>query len=434
MVSLINKAFFQVNRIFKTSDLRSKIIFTLIALVLFRIIAHIPVPGVSVDALRQLFGGNQLLGLLDLFSGGTLFQFSIVALGLNPYINASIIMQLLAMAVPKLEELQKEGEWGRKKINQYTRFLALPLSLIQAWGLLVLLQRGGVEVISRPNVLESLAIVLSMSAGTIFLMWLGEQITEHGVGNGISFLIFAGIVGRLPVTLGQTLSVFNPENLLNLLIVLLLAIAVVGAVVFVNEAQRRVLIQYARKVREGSDSGSTVTHLPLRINQAGVIPIIFAVSLILLPGTLATFFQNSNIAFLANFSRIVNDVFNDSLYYSLIYFILILAFTYFYTNVVFNPTKIADEIKKHGGFIPGIRPGKYTADYLKFVLNRITLVGGTFLGLIAVLPFLLKDIINISTIALGGTGLLIVVSVVLETTKQLQSLVTMRSYEGYLRK
>lgn len=424
-----------IRKIFNTPDLRKKILFTAFALIIYRVLAHIPVPGISVDALRKLFEGNQLLNILDLFSGGTLFNFSIIALSLNPYINASIIMQLLTMVIPKLEEMQKEGEYGRQKINQYTRYLSLPLALVQSWGVLTLLQRSGNGVILHPSLLELIAIILSMSAGTTFLMWLGEQISEYGVGNGISFLIFAGIVGRIPVKVTQTTSVFDPSNFLNILLVLAIGLLVVAGVVFINEAQRRILIQYARRVRNDSVGGSsTSTHLPLRINQAGVIPIIFAVSLVLLPGALATFFLNSPNGFLANLAHQTQDLFNNTLFYSAFYFVLIVGFNYFYTSVVFNPVKIADEIKKYGGFIPGIRPGKYTADYLKFVLNRITLVGGFFLGLIAVLPFIIKDITNISTLALGGTGLLIVVSVVLETAKQLEALLIMRSYEGFLKR
>ncbi|MCL5411985.1 MAG: preprotein translocase subunit SecY [Patescibacteria group bacterium] len=419
--------------IWKTPDLRRKIIFTLVMLVVFRVSAHIPVPGVNAEALKSLFGRNQLLGLLDLFSGGTLFNFSIVALGLNPYINASIILQLLTMVFPKLEELSKEGEYGRQKINQYTRYLAVPLAAVQSFGMISLLQRGDIRVLEKVSPLSLAAIIITMTAGTIFLMWIGELITEMGIGNGISVLIFAGIVGRAPVSLGQTLAVFDPDKIFNVLLILFFGLAVVAGVVFINEGQRRILVQYARRVRGNRVYGGQTTYLPLRVNQAGVIPIIFAVSIILLPGMVATYFANAPTPWVAETAKNVSAFFNNTLYYSLVYFLLVIAFTYFYTAVTFNPQKIADEIKKHGGFIPGIRPGKSTADYLGYILNRITLVGAFFLGVIAVLPFIVKDITGISTLALGGTGLLIVVSVVLETTKQLQSMLVMRNYEGFLK-
>jgi len=418
--------------IWKTPDLRNKILITFGILIVFRIAAHIPVPGVDINSLRKLFEDNQLLGLLDLFSGGTLFNFSIVALGLNPYINASIIMQLLGMVLPKLEELQKEGEYGRQKINQYTRMLTIPLSVVQAYGVLVLLTRSGGGVLTNISIVETIAIIITMTGGTIFLMWLGEQISEFGLGNGISILIFAGIVGRIPVTIGQTISIFDPRNIINLVWILVLGLIVIAAVVFINEGHRRILVQYARRIRGNRLYGGQTTHLPLRVNQAGVIPIIFAVSIILFPGMLATFLASSTVSFVANLAVSIRDFFNNTTYYSAIYFLLVVFFTYFYTQVTFNPTKISDEIKKYGGFIPGIRPGRYTADYLSFILNRITLVGGIFLGVIAILPFIVTEITNVKTLALGGTGLLIVVSVVLETTKQLESMIIMRSYEGFL--
>ena len=418
--------------IWKTPDLRNKILITFGILIVFRIAAHIPVPGVDINSLRKLFEGNQLLGLLDLFSGGTLFNFSIVALGLNPYINASIIMQLLGMVLPKLEELQKEGEYGRQKINQYTRMLTIPLSVVQAYGVLVFLTKSGGGVLTNISALETITIIITMTGGTIFLMWLGEQISEFGLGNGISIIIFAGIVGRIPVTIGQTISIFDPRNIINLVWILVLGLIVIAAIVFINEGHRRILVQYARRIRGNRLYGGQTTHLPLRVNQAGVIPIIFAVSIILFPGMLATFLASSTVSFVANLAVSIRDFFNNTTYYSAIYFLLVVFFTYFYTQVTFNPTKISDEIKKYGGFIPGIRPGRYTADYLSFILNRITLVGGIFLGVIAILPFIVTEITNVKTLALGGTGLLIVVSVVLETTKQLESMIIMRSYEGFL--
>jgi preprotein translocase subunit SecY len=418
--------------IWNAPDLRKKILFTVFIIVAFRLIAHIPLPGVDVLALRNLFSGSQIFQLLDLFSGGTLFNFSIVTLGLNPYINASIIFQLLTNAVPKLEELQKEGEYGRAKINQYTRYLTVPLAFIQSWGVLIFFQRSGGGLLTRLNPLEVITIVIAMTAGSIVLMWLGELITEYGIGNGISILIFAGILARLPVSLGQTTTIFTPGNALNILLVLVLALVVIGAIVVINEAHRRVLVQYARRVRGDRSYGGGSTHLPIRINQAGVIPIIFAISIILFPGMLATFFATSANPAIANAAKAVRDFFNNTTYYSIIYFFLVLVFTYFYTAITFQPNKIADDLRKYGGFIPGIRPGHATSDYLAYIINRITLIGGIFLGLVAVLPFIIRGITNISTLAIGGTGLLIVVSVILETAKQLESQLIMRSYEGFL--
>lgn len=424
--------------IWRSPDLRRKILFTFAIIVIFRILAFIPMPGVDPGALRAIFSGSQsleqILRLLDLFSGGTLLNFSIVALGLNPFINASIIMQLLGIVIPKFEELQKEGEYGRQKITQYTRYLTVPLSLIQAYGILILIRRNAPEFLGDLSPLALLTIILTMAAGTLLLMWLGELITEQGVGNGISILIFAGIIARLPVNFGQTAQIFNPQNISNIVLILILGLVVIAVAVLINEGQRRVLVQYARRVRGNRLYGGQSTHLPIRVNQAGVIPIIFAVSVILLPGMLGEFFSTASTQIIANTAVVVRDFFANTYYYSATYFLLVLAFAYFYTAVTFNPTKVADDIKKYGGFIPGIRPGRATADYLGHILNRITLVGGIFLGAIAILPFIATDITGITTIALGGTSLLIVVSVVIETTKQLESQLIMRSYEGFLYK
>ena len=419
--------------IWNTPDLRRKILLTVFIIIIFRIVAHIPMPGVDVPALRNFFSGSQIFQLLDMFSGGTLFNFSVMTLGLNPYINASIIMQLLTNVVPKLEELQKEGEYGRAKINQYTRYLTVPLAFVQSWGVLILLQRSGSGILSNLSPLGLVTIILTMTAGTMLLMWLGELITVNGIGNAISLLIFAGILARLPVTLGQTATVFTSQNVINLILVAILAVVVIAAVAIINEAHRRVLVQYARRVRGGREYGGGSSHLPIRINQAGVIPIIFAISIILLPGMLATFFSTAANPAIANAAATVRDLFNNTTFYSAIYFVLVVVFTYFYTAVTFQPTKIADDLRKYGGFVPGIRPGRATSDYLSYIINRITLVGGVFLGAVAVLPFISRDVTNISTLAIGGTGLLIVVSVVLETAKQLESQLVMRSYEGFLK-
>lgn len=418
---------------FSTPEIRKKILFTALIFFIFRFFAHVPVSGVNVNQLRDLFSKNQFLGLLDLFSGGTLANFSIMALGLNPYINASIILQLLTMIFPKLEELQKEGEQGRKKINQYTRFITVPLAALQALGMYALLRSQG--IINTLEPLQLLSFIVTMMAGTMLLVWLGELITERGVGNGVSVLIFAGIVGRLPVSLGQTVTTFTSENFINILIFLFLAVAMIAAVIVINEATRQITVYYAKRVRGSKMYGGQSTHLPLRLNQAGVIPIIFAVSLVLLPSMLGNYFVTSSNKFLGNIGQFFTTWFNpNGWFYNVVYFILVVGFTYFYTAVVFNPTKIAEEIQKYGGFIPGIRPGTQTAKYLTYILNRITLVGAFFLGFIAVFPTIAKQITNMQTLLLGGTGILIVVSVILELFKSIEANLVTRNYEEFLQK
>jgi len=421
-----------LTNIWSTPDLRRKILFTAFILLVFRIAAFIPIPGVDLPGLRQLFASNQLLGLLDIFSGGTLTNFSIIALGLNPYINASIILQLLTMVFPKLEELSKEGEYGRRKINQYTRYLTVPLAAIQAYGVILFLSKSqGLIQISSP--LQLATMVVTLTAGTVFLMWLGELMTESGLGNGISMIIFAGIVARFPVAVGQTASVFDPSKLLNFALLLGAALVVIAGVVFVNEAMRMIQVQYARRVRpDGSPGMVQSNYLPLRVNQAGVIPIIFASSLLLVPGLIANFITSVATGPVLATAQNINNFLQNQLYYGILYFVLTVLFTFFYTAVTFNPDKIADEIKKYGGFIPGIRPGQATANYLNFILTRITVIGSIFLGAVAILPFMMQSATGISTLVVGGTGLLIVVSVVLEAMKQLQAMLVMRHYEGFL--
>lgn len=416
---------------FKIPELRRKILFTALILLIFRLAAHIPVAGVNVVALKKLFLNNQFLGLLDIFSGGTLANFSVMALGLNPYINSSIIFQLLTLVFPKLEELQKEGEYGREKINQYTRILTVPLAFLQAIGMFALLKNQG--IIANPLPLEILTMIVTMTAGTLFLMWLGELITEKGIGNGISLLIFAGIVGRLPIAFGQTAVTVESNNFFNLIVFVFLAIIVIGSIVFVEEAVRKVRIEYAKRIYGGKMYGGQATFLPLKINQAGVIPIIFAVSLVLLPSIIGKFLSQVPNQAIASVSLFLANAFNPGgVAYNVMYFLLVIGFTYFYTAVVFNPVKISDEIKKHGGFIPGIRPGSSTTSYLNFILTRITLAGAVFLGLIAILPSIAQQTTSISTLAIGGTGVLIVVSVVLETFKVIENMVQMGGYDKYL--
>ena len=415
---------------FKTPDVRSKILFTAAIFVVFRIFAHIPVPGVDVAQLKVLFAQNQFLGLLDIFSGGTLANFSIMALGLNPYINASIILQLLTMVFPKLEELSKEGETGRQKINQYTRMLTVPLAVLQSIGMYALLRSQGIINLLPP--IELVAFVATVCAGTVLLMWFGELITEKGIGNGISLLIFAGIVGVLPVSFAQTVSTINAENISNILIFSVMGIVVISSIVIINEATRQITVYYAKRVRGNKIYGGQSTHLPLRLNQAGVIPIIFAVSLVLLPSLLANYLTASENIFLKNIAFTFVAWFNPAGFiYNFLYFFLVVGFTYFYTAVIFNPKKIAEEIQKYGGFIPGIRPGTSTANFLNYILTRITLAGAIFLGLIAIFPSISSLFTNIQNLALGGTGILIVVSVVLETIKAIEAQLVMRNYDTY---
>ena len=406
-------------------------IITALILVVFRFTAHIPAAGMDRTSLKMLFYNSPFLSLLDVFSGGTLANFSILALGLNPYINASIIFQLLAYVVPSIEALQKEGEYGQEKLNQYTKLLTVPLAAIQGLAMYSLLKSQ--HVISSLSPLAVLSLVLTMTAGTVFAVWLGDLISEHGLKDGISFLIFVGIVSRLPISLGQSVTTFQSQDLLKVGLFLGMALLVIAGIVFMNEAVRKIPIHYSR--RSGNSGLSPVTsYLPLRLNQAGVIPIIFAVSLVLVPSLISQFLANSANPILAHLATGVGRVFSpQSLVYNLVYFLLIFGFTYFYTAVVFNPDKISENLQKGGGFIPGIRPGSSTAKYLSFVLGRITLIGGIFLGLVAILPSFFQKTIGVANLAIGGTGVLIVVSVVLEVIRQLEGELAMRKYETFIR-
>ncbi len=414
----------------RAEEVRKKILFTGAIFIVFRLFAHIPVSGVDIARLQLLFAQNQFLGLLDIFSGGTLAAFSIMALGLNPYINASIILQLLTMVFPKLEELSKEGEQGRQKINQYTRMLTVPLAAIQSVGMYALLKSQ--SVIATLSPLQLVSFIVTMTAGTMLLVWLGELISEKGIGNGISVLIFAGIVGRIPVAFTQTATTTNSSNITNILSFLVMGLIVIAAIVVINEATRQITVFYARSVRGNKTGGGQSTHLPLRLNQAGVIPIIFAVSLVLMPSLFANYFSTAKNATLHNIGANLTVWFNpNGLLYNALYFFLVIGFTYFYTAVIFNPKKIAEEIQKYGGFIPGIRPGTPTAKYLNYILVRITLAGAVFLGLIAIFPSIARLVTNVQNLLLGGTGILIVVSVVLDTIKQIEAQLVMRNYEGF---
>ncbi len=419
----------KLRQIWKTKDLRKSILFVLALLVVFRIAAHIPIPGIDVQNLKDFFAQNQVLGLLNIFSGGGLENFSVVMLGIGPYITASIIIQLLTMIVPALEALSKEPH-GQQTINRYTRYLTVPMAALQGYGFITLFQRQGGQILGTLTAFQWLTAIITVVAGTVFLMWLGELISEKKIGNGISLLIFAGIIAGLPGAVQRTLAVFDSSQALNLLIFVAIAIVTIVAVVIITEGQRNIPVNYARKVRGNRMYGGVSTHLPLRVNMAGVIPIIFAISIILFPPMIAQFFVGAASSFIAAAARFVINIFQNQFFYGFSYFILVFAFTYFYTYVVFHPHQIAENLQKQGGFIPGIRPGRHTADYLQGTVNKILLAGALFLGLIAVLPIIMQPITGMKTLVIGGTSLLIVVSVVIEMVKQIDSQLTMRDYEG----
>jgi len=425
--------------IWKTKDLRNKILIVLGLLLLTRVLAHVPIPGIDASQLKALFSGNQFLGLLDIFSGGALTNFSIAMLGVGPYITASIIMQLLTIVIPSLAEMQKEGgEAGRAQINQYTRYLTIPLTILQGFGTIRLLQNGSSSsgsMLQAFTPFQWFLVLLSVTAGTMLIMWLGEIMSEYDVGNGISLIIFAGIVARIPAYFGQAYQLFqgDPKSVATVVALIAVVLIVIAGVVLVTEAQRNIPIAYAKRVRGNRLFGGVDTHLPLRLNQAGVIPIIFAISLMLFPAMIAQFFLNAKSAVLANLAQKTVGLFNNQgWFYGVFYFVLVMVFTYFYTAVVFNPTEIAENVQKNGGFVPGLRPGQQTAEFLSRVLNRITLAGAFFLALIAVLPLALPKLMSIpGSFAIGGTSLLIVVSVVIEVIKKIEAQLTMHDYEGF---
>jgi preprotein translocase subunit SecY len=418
---------------FRAPDIRRRILYVLGILIVFRFLAHVPVPGVDTAQLKQFFESNALFGVLDLLSGGGLSAFSVVALGVNPYINASIIMQLMTGVIPSLQALSREGEYGRNKINQYTRYLTVPMAVLQSYGFLALLNSQNVLSsgfdLGNPVTWVQIA---TLTAGSISLMWLGELITEKGIGNGISFIIFAGIVSRAPTAIGGFL---NTPNVALIVGFAILAIVSVAVIIYIQEGQRRIPIQYASRVRGRRMYQGGQTFLPLRVNQAGVIPIIFAISILLFPQQIATYFTHSEVGFVASTAQAIVGFFNpQTIPYVSLYFLLTVGFTYFYTAFTFKPDETAEQLRKNGGFIPGIRPGRPTADYLARVVTRITVAGALFLGVIATAPSVVGLIIpSLSSIALGGTGLLIVVSVVVETMKQIEAQLLMRNYEGFIR-
>jgi preprotein translocase subunit SecY len=405
-------------------------------LVVFRFIAHVPLPGVNLAALQQLFERNQLLGMLDLFSGGAMRNFSVAAMGVYPYITASIVMQLLVPVIPALRNLSQEGEAGRNRVNQFTHWLTIPLAALQGYAQLALMRSQG--AVAQAAALPTLAIILSMTAGTVFLVWLGELITERGIGNGVSIIIFGGIVAGLPQMVGQATIATN--NIPGLIVFGIVGLATVAFIVIFTEGHRRIPVQYARTAFRGARMyrQSGATHIPLRVNTAGMIPLIFALSLMIFPGTIASYFAKPT-GEPPNFANTIQTWFSPNtalpvgLFYWVVYFLMVVAFTFFYTMVIFEQMDLARTLQRQGGFIPGVRPGKPTTDYLDKVISRITWGGALFLALVAILPFLVRSVTNIAALTLSSTGILIVVGVALDTMKQVEAQLTMRRYEGFLK-
>ena len=422
---------------FGQPDLRRKLLFTLGMLVVFRFVAHVPIPGVNADLLRQAFDNNAVLGFLNLFSGGALRNLSVAALGVYPYITASIIMQVLIPIVPSLQALSREGEQGRNRIQLYTHWLAVPLSVVQGYSQLLILEQAGAVTgvgLSGPEFLPTLSAVISMAAGTMFLVWLGELITENGIGNGVSVIIFSGIVAGLPTLLPNIAN--SAVGLGGIGMWVVLGVVLLAFIVFVQEAQRRVPVQYARSLFRGGRMyrQSGATHIPLRVNSAGMIPLIFAFSLVILPAGAAQTFQNSDTGWIRTFADFVVKVFtpNNPPYYLMV-FILVVIFTFFYSLVVFQQQNLAENLQKQGGFVPGIRPGRPTQEYILRVLVRITWAGAIFLGIVAVIPFFVTRFTDVQSLTISSTGLIIIVGVVLDTMRQLEAQLLMRDYGGFIR-
>jgi len=411
--------------VFKLPDLKRRILFTLGMLFVFRLGAHIPTPGINSAAMSQLFEGSGVLGFLDLFAGGALRRFSLFSLGVAPYINASIVLQLAAVIFPALERLQKEGPQGQKKMTQYTRFGAIFFAFVQAIGMAMWLRRAGVLAASG---LDFFVAVITAVTGSVAVMWLGEEITDHGIGNGISLLIFAGIVARLPEAVIQTLSMVSSGemNVVTLILALAVMVAVLAGAVLLEQGQRRLPVQYAKRVVGNRVYGGQSSFIPLRVNMGGVMPIIFASSLLIFPSTVLRLFHGTE--------RLANYFAPGSWLYTALYVVLIVFFGFFYTAMVFNPSDIADNMKKNGGFILGIRPGKPTSDYIEKIASRITLVGSVFLVVVALVPDLLTNVFGITSFYFGGTSVLIIVGVALEIVEQVNSQLLMRNYEGVLKR
>lgn len=421
----------KIKRVFTIRELRNSIVFVLAMLAIFRLLAHIPIPGVNVVALKEFFSSNQILGMLNIFSGGGMQNFSIVMMGIGPYITASIILQLLTMIIPKLDELSKEPG-GYDKINMHTRYLTIPLAALHAFGMIKLLQNANTKtpILGYLSWHQILITILIVTAGTVFLMWIGELITEKNIGHGISILILAGIVAHVPSAAQRILATYDPTQITNLIVFAFISVFTIVAIIFITEGQRNIPVSYARQVSGNRVTGGVNTHLPIRVNQAGMIPIIFAVSVVMFPPMIAQFFIKSRAAWVAGFAHWIVNIFQNQLFYGIIYFTLVVAFTYFYTYIIFHPDQVADNLQRQGGFIPGIRPGKQTQEYLKYVTNRILLTGALFLGIVAVLPLFMQKLTGTPNLAISGASLLIVVGVVIEIVDQIDSQLTMRDYDG----
>jgi len=427
---VLEKILDKIRAILANPKLKSKLLFTLAIFALTRVLVHIPVPAVDLSQLKFLFASNQFLNFLNIFSGGTLSRLSIAAVGINPYITASIIMQLLGMIVPKIKEMQKEGEASRAKLNQYMRLMSVPIAIVQAVSVIALLNSQNLLISN--NLSNMIIVVTTLVAGSVVMMWLGELINEKGIGNGTSMILLAGIVSQAPSSIASLYTLADTTNLSSLLMIVLLFLAVISLVVFMNEATRKVPIQYAKRIRGGRQLGGQQTHLPIKVNVAGVMPLIFAVSLMMIPsfvGKLLTLTKNPTFI---NIGEKVTIYFaNTSAVYLITYFVLVFVFSYFSAIIFFNAQDISDELKKSGAFIPGIRPGSPTRKFLEFVVTRITFAGAIFLALIAILPSIAQIITGIQSLAIGGTSILIVVSVILETAKQTNSQLLSENYEKY---
>jgi preprotein translocase subunit SecY len=418
-------------KILASPDLTKKILFTVALLTLTRLMAHIPIPGAALSNLHDFFASNQLFGLMDIFSGGTISRFSIILMGVGPYINASIIIQLLTMIVPQLENLSKEGQSGRNQLNQYTRLLTVPLALLQSYGTIALLQQS--KLVGAMDTQQLVVSLITATAGCVLLMWLGELITESGIGNGVSLIITTGIISGIPGQIRNNLALASVDTtkIITFALLVILIILEIALIVYVNEAQRNVPVTYARQVRGSKTYGGADTYLPLRVTTAGVIPIIFALSLMVFPNVLANFFGHAHTQWLADAANWLNQLFNNQWFYGIFYFVMVILFTFFYTSVIFRPEQVAENMQKQGGFIPGVRPGNQTTNFLGQTMIRITVVGALFLAVIAVAPLVTQALLGTKNLLLTGTGVLILVSVTIDTIKQIKSNILMRSYDEY---
>jgi preprotein translocase subunit SecY len=422
--------FEKLRRIWKIKQLRNSLLFLLLAVSIFRVAAHITVPGIDATGLSSFLNSNQFFGLLNMFSGGTLENFSVVALGIAPYITSSIIFQLLGMIFPQVEEMQKDAQ-GREKLNRWTRYATAPLAFIQGFGVLTIIQQQGGQLGSAFSIegFALLVALLSLSAGTVFLMWLGELMNERHVGNGISLLILAGIISGFPGYIQRVASTYTQSDLFNVLLIVILTIVTIVAVIVINEGQRNISVQYARGMR-GVSTRKVQSHLPLRVNLGGMIPIIFAVSVMVFPPLIAQFFAQAKTEFVRDTAAFIIQIFSNNLFYGIVYFLLVFSFTYFYATVIFRPEQVAENLQKQGGFIPGVRPGVQTEQYIGWVRNRILLGGASFLAIIAILPVIVKAITQSPNLIVGGSSVIIVVGVIIDMAKQVESQVAMRQYDA----